>query len=127
MTDRYDFGRNWSEFAEKLTPAAISQAETALTRLIKSPANNTFLDIGCGSGLHSLAALRLGVARVVAFDYDEDSVETTRRVLTEFNDRAEWEVTQGDILAPSNSITGLFDIVYSWGVLHHTGAMWQAI
>ncbi|MFX8620485.1 50S ribosomal protein L11 methyltransferase, partial [Acinetobacter baumannii] len=43
----------------------------------------SFLDIGCGSGLHALAAMRLGVARVVGVDIDPNSAATARHVLSE--------------------------------------------
>lgn len=87
-----------------------------------------FLDIGCGSGLHSLAALRSGAAKIVSFDFDPDSVATTRR-LHEYAGRPSiWEVLEGSILDERfiQSIPPA-DIVYSWGVLHHTGHMWQAM
>ncbi len=86
------------------------------------------MDIGCGSGIHSLAALRLGAERVISFDYDRDSVATTERVRAFANSPSNWEVTQGSVL-DVNYMSQLpqADIVYSWGVLHHTGDMWSAV
>jgi len=127
MPPRYDFGRNWSEFASTVTPQSIEFAEQALTRLVDNPRGKTFFDIGSGSGLHSLAALRLGAARVVAIDYDPASVETTRRLLSAHADSDAWRVYRDDILNLEDPPDETFNIVYSWGVLHHTGAMWQAI
>jgi 2-polyprenyl-6-hydroxyphenyl methylase/3-demethylubiquinone-9 3-methyltransferase len=88
----------------------------------------TFLDIGSGSGLFSLAARRLG-AKVVAFDYDAESVACAMRLRARFrpND-TEWRIGQGSVLdAAFVGSLGEFDLVYSWGVLHHTGAMWTAL
>ncbi|MDR2412083.1 MAG: class I SAM-dependent methyltransferase [Holosporales bacterium] len=86
-----------------------------------------FLDIGSDSGLFSLATYRLG-AEVVSFDYDEDSVQCTQKLKDMMGDTSRlWSVFQGSIL-DQEMLRGLgtFDIVYSWGVLHHTGNMQQA-
>jgi 2-polyprenyl-6-hydroxyphenyl methylase/3-demethylubiquinone-9 3-methyltransferase len=87
-----------------------------------------FLDIGSGSGLSSLAARRLG-ARVVSFDYDPKSVECTTALREQFFPHdPDWRVEQGSILDRGYlEKLGRFDIVYSWGVLHHTGAMADAV
>lgn len=89
----------------------------------------SFLDIGCGSGLFSLAALNLGASRVVSFDYDADSVAACRELKQRRAPTAEnWQITQGSALDPVfMQSLGQFEIVYSWGVLHHTGRMWDAI
>ena len=90
-------------------------------------AGRTFLDIGCGSGLFSLAALQLG-AKVHSFDYDPDAVATTRQLRDRYAPDSDWRVEQGSVLDSSLiSRLGQFDIVYSWGVLHHTGALWEAL
>jgi 2-polyprenyl-6-hydroxyphenyl methylase/3-demethylubiquinone-9 3-methyltransferase len=87
----------------------------------------TFLDVGCGSGLFSLAAHRLG-ARVRAFDADEASVEAAKAVRERFAGPDAWSVERGSILdAELVRTLGAFDVVYAWGVLHHTGDMWTAI
>jgi 2-polyprenyl-6-hydroxyphenyl methylase/3-demethylubiquinone-9 3-methyltransferase len=80
---RFEFGRNWADFAEHLPPAAVEQAVAGLRRLVPDGAlaGKEVLDIGCGSGLHAVAALRLGAARVTAIDLDADSVATAERVL----------------------------------------------
>lgn len=127
MAERYDFGRNWSEFSATITSESIEFAEQALVRLVGDLNGKTFFDIGCGSGLHSLAAVRLGAARVVAIDYDPESVETTRRLLSAHADSNAWHAYRDDILKMAAPPDEKFDIVYSWGVLHHTGKMWNAI
>ncbi len=127
MTEiRYDFGDNWSRFLTTLGEAQIAAATAELQKLVGELHGKSFLDIGSGSGLHSLAALRLGAARVVAFDYDPRSVEATTKTLSAHAPGAGWTAGQGDILAPPRA-GERFDVVYSYGVLHHTGDMWTAI
>ena len=89
----------------------------------------TFLDAGSGSGLFSLAAVRLGAQRVRSFDYDPHSVECTQELRRRYAPRAaEWIVERGDALDGDYVRSlGRFDVAYSWGVLHHTGNMWVAL
>ncbi len=95
---------------------------------VQDLAGKSFLDIGCGSGLFSLAARRLG-ASVHSFDYDPDSVAcTTELKRRHFPQGVAWRVEQASVLDVDYLYSlGRFDIVYSWGVLHHTGAMRQAM
>ncbi|MHB8693435.1 MAG: class I SAM-dependent methyltransferase [Solirubrobacteraceae bacterium] len=88
----------------------------------------SFLDVGCGSGLFSLAAARVGADRIRSFDYDDDSVAATEAMRSRYAPDAPWHVERGDATASEycNSL-GTFDIVYAWGVLHHTGAMLRAM
>jgi SAM-dependent methyltransferase len=128
--DRFAFGRNWTSFLAAVDEPAIAAARLALCDLlqVESLAGLGFLDVGCGSGLSSLAARRLG-ARVHSFDFDADSVSATRQLKASFApDDAEWPIEQGSALdARYLESLGTWDVVYSWGVLHHTGAMWTAI
>ena len=127
MNERYDFGRNWAELASRFDIANVEQSATDLMRLVGDLQGRTFLDIGCGSGLHSTAALKLGAKSVHAVDYDPDCVATTQAVLSRFESDANWKVNRADVLDISTLPAEHFDIVYSWGVLHHTGNMWKAI
>jgi len=127
---RFAFGRNWSRFLEHLDDEKIRQAENSLKEMLEVSDLNgqRFLDIGSGSGLFSLAAKRLG-ASVHSFDYDPESVACTHELRRRyFADGQDWLVEQGSVLDSDYLRSlGAFDIVYSWGVLHHTGAMWAAL
>ena len=128
--ERFEFGKNWQQFLKILDHTRIEQAEASLSSMLRLPTltGRTFLDIGSGSGLFSLAARRLG-ARVHSFDFDADSVACAEELRRRFfPDDAEWTIEQGSVLDHDfvRSL-GTFDVVYSWGVLHHTGRMWDAI
>jgi 2-polyprenyl-6-hydroxyphenyl methylase/3-demethylubiquinone-9 3-methyltransferase len=127
---RFAFGRNWQRFLATLDEERIEIARLSLIeRLSRTSLEGTrFLDAGSGSGLFSLAARRLG-AVVHSFDYDMDSVECTRAVRRTYRpDDPLWAVEWGDVLDREYlARLGQFDVVYSWGVLHHTGAMWRAL
>jgi 2-polyprenyl-6-hydroxyphenyl methylase/3-demethylubiquinone-9 3-methyltransferase len=136
MTDLTDlgshfaFGENWANYAESLSEHEIDQAEEGLRRLLDAEtlAGRSFLDIGCGSGVHSLAALRLGASQIVACDIDPMSVQTAQTVLQRFaiaKDRS--RVFEMSVFALDAARVGTFDVVYSWGVLHHTGDMARAM
>lgn len=127
---RFEFGANWAAFLKSLDDERIALATTSLSSMLgeRSLAGKTFIDVGSGSGLFSLAARRLG-ARVLSFDYDPQSVACTRELRQRFfPDDPDWVVAEGSVLDPGYlQGLGRFDVVYSWGVLHHTGAMWQAL
>jgi len=127
---RFQFGKNWSAFLDRLDDARIAEAQQSLQTLLGRERLDglSFLDIGSGSGLFSLVARRLG-ARVHSFDFDADSVACTAKLREQqFPNDEHWVVEQGSILN-STYVDALdkFDIVYSWGVLHHTGAMYDAL
>jgi 2-polyprenyl-3-methyl-5-hydroxy-6-metoxy-1,4-benzoquinol methylase len=127
---RFAFGRNWRSFLTTLDEHRIDEARR---RLCESLGRDDLrglraLDIGSGSGLSSLVMHMLG-ADVVAFDYDADSVACTEELRRRYApDATNWQIMQGSALDPAFMAgLGQFDLVYSWGVLHHTGAMWPAI
>ncbi len=126
---RFSFGSNWESYSKHINEERIHEAIAALSKLIPLQCyqGKTFLDIGCGSGLHSLAALRLGFTKVVALDIDPSSVRTTQQVLQNHAPNQEWSVQELSIFDANPDSLGTFDVVYSWGVLHHTGDMYNAI
>lgn len=128
---RFGFGKNWQQFLRVLDEERIREAEKSLCEMlqVRDLAGKSFLDIGSGSGLFSLAAMRLGARRVHSLDYDPQSVACAHELKGRFFSTANcWRIERGDAL-DNNYLAGLgaYDVVYSWGVLHHTGNMWQAL
>jgi 2-polyprenyl-3-methyl-5-hydroxy-6-metoxy-1,4-benzoquinol methylase len=127
---RFAFGRNWSRFLEVLNDDRLAQAEQSLRQMLGLPhlKGKRFVDVGCGSGLFSLAARNLG-ARVHSLDYDPQSVACAEELRQRYfpQDR-DWIIEPGSALDSAYlQSLGVFEVVYSWGVLHHTGAMWRAL
>jgi 2-polyprenyl-6-hydroxyphenyl methylase/3-demethylubiquinone-9 3-methyltransferase len=130
-SERFEFGANWSRFLAHLDEQRVAEAVSSISAMLgfSSLEGLSFLDIGSGSGLFSLAAMRLGAERVYSFDYDPQSVACTAELRRRyFPDSPTWRVEQGDA-TDLEYLRGLgqFNVVYSWGVLHHTGAMWTGI
>lgn len=128
--ERFEFGKNWAGFLAVLDDERIAKAEESLKEMleVETLTGKTFLDIGSGSGLFSLAARRLG-AKVHSLDYDSSSFACTQELRNRyFPNDPDWRVEQGSALDVDYLRSlGEFDVVYSWGVLHHTGAMWSAL
>ncbi len=128
--ERFEFGKNWSRFLSLLDDTRIAEAEASLKSMLEVSdlQGKSFVDVGSGSGLFSLAARRLG-ARVHSLDFDPNSVACTKELRSRYfpNDN-QWRVEEASVLDESYlSSLGKFDVVYSWGVLHHTGQMWRAL
>lgn len=126
----FAFGKNWCDYSKTITDEKINDAVIELKRFLNGYdlAGKTFLDIGSGSGLHSLAALKLGVQSVTAIDIDKDSTKTTIQTLEKHApEEHNWKALNLNIFKSDNVLQEKFDVVYSWGVLHHTGDMWHAI
>jgi 2-polyprenyl-6-hydroxyphenyl methylase/3-demethylubiquinone-9 3-methyltransferase len=130
MAEQFEFGKNWSRFLRTLDPQRIEQAKQSLRAMLgmESLAGKSFLDVGSGSGLFSLAARQLG-ASVHSFDGDPESVFCTDWLRRRYcpGDQ-EWTVERASVLdAGYLGRLGRFDVVYAWGVLHHTGDLWRAL
>ena len=130
MNKRFGFGNNWKKYLKTMNLNRITDAENSLISMLdlKTLKEQTFLDIGSGSGLFSLAAVNLG-AKVTSFDYDMNSVDCNLALKKKYLPKnTSWQIDHGSILnVEFLKSLEKYDIVYSWGVLHHTGSMWKAI
>lgn len=125
---RFAFGENWSRFSAGVTETVIANSVASMRDTLGDLTGKSFLDIGCGSGIHSVAALRLGARRVRGFDYDPASEQCAQALLQRFSPDSTWIIEQGSALDESYLRSlGEFDVVYAWGVLHHTGDLWKAL
>ena len=125
----FSFGENWKHYLTTVSEEDINRAKRDIELWLgkNSVSGKTVIDIGSGSGIHSLAFYLLGAQRIYSLDVDPSSVDATK-TLWEKERPKNWIVSHGSILDGEfiQSI-GKFDIVYSWGVLHHTGSMWEAL
>jgi len=125
----FAFGENWKSYLRVLDPERVAQAEAGMRRLFPNGEleGAKFLDIGSGSGLSSLSAARLGAKHIDAVDIDKNSVEATRGLLSSSLPQGTWTTNLKSVFDLSPERDGTYDVVYSWGVLHHTGDMWRAV
>ncbi|GAB4377360.1 MAG: class I SAM-dependent methyltransferase [Salibacteraceae bacterium] len=126
----FSFGKNWKNYLSTVDQQALEMAGKDIDHWLDgvSIEGKRVLDIGSGSGIHSLSFFSRGVKELVSFDYDKHSVEATLKMHETAGKPENWKIMQGSVL-DRKFMEGLgqFDIVYSWGVLHHTGSMWEAI
>ena len=132
MTDRitFSFGENWSDFLSGVTEEDLRRALDDIEFWLgdRGVEGKRVVDVGSGSGIHSLSFLQLGAESVRSFDFDPLSVKATARMREQYGSPDNWTVEHGSVLDSAYLKTlGTFDIAYSWGVLHHTGSMWEAI
>jgi 2-polyprenyl-3-methyl-5-hydroxy-6-metoxy-1,4-benzoquinol methylase len=129
--NRFAFGRNWRGFLSVLDEGRIAEAEKSLQEMLETEnlLGKSFLDVGSGSGLFSLAAAGLGANKIHSFDFDPESVACIEELKRRYRPEMEtWTIERGSVL-DEGYLGGLgrYDIVYSWGVLHHTGDLRQAL
>jgi SAM-dependent methyltransferase len=131
MFNIFDFGANWEEFSKRRVDSRrLDIACESLQSLLEkqSFAGKSFLDVGCGSGLFSIAAHRLGAMKVVGIDVNPRCVEISRANRDVLVPSAPIEFHVASALEPKElERFGTFDLVYAWGSLHHTGSMWNAV
>ena len=126
----FSFGRNWTDFLRTVGDDEVEKAKTDICKWLGdgSVSGKDVIDIGSGSGIHSLAFVRLNARRVHSFDFDQFSVRATKETWSTAGQPKHWAVEHGSVLDKEYlDSLGQFDIVYSWGVLHHTGEMWKAV
>ncbi|HAZ28772.1 MAG TPA: class I SAM-dependent methyltransferase [Candidatus Magasanikbacteria bacterium] len=132
MTDKitFSFGKNWEHFLKTLTDEKISIAASSIKNFmgVDHFQDKRVLDIGCGSGIFSYVMFQMRAKEIVSFDVDPFSVKCGEYMKQKAGNPSNWTVCHGSVLDKTFlSPLGTFDLVYSWGVLHHTGNMWQAI
>ena len=124
----FDFGENWSNYLHDVDDDRVSLAMKNINDALGDNfiRDKSFLDIGCGSGIHSLAALKLNAKYVKSFDINKKNIINTKKIISKFWEKNNYDVEVMNILE-ANDYSIKYDIVYSWGVLHHTGEMNIAI
>lgn len=129
LETHFAFGDNWRSFVATVSERQIAEAVRSLARLLPAEEikDRRMIDIGCGSGLSMLAALRLGARPVLGVDIDPRSVDAANELLARHHPAGEWSVRLASVFDLTPEHDGPFDIVHSWGVLHHTGDLWGAI
>jgi 2-polyprenyl-6-hydroxyphenyl methylase/3-demethylubiquinone-9 3-methyltransferase len=126
----FSFGKNWKDYLSTIDEQVLEVARNDIEEWIGTPQirGKKVVDVGSGSGLSSLCFHNASPAELVSFDYDEHSVEATKSLRNRAGDARKWKIIRGSILDKAFlDQLGLFDVVYSWGVLHHTGRIWAAI
>jgi len=126
--NHFSFGNNWKIFLENINTESISEAKKSISNYFGDIQNKTFIDVGSGSGLFSLAAIQLG-AKVTSLDIDDNAIECNKLLREKYKiEKEDWKILKGSVLSEQFiQSLGKFDLVYSWGVLHHTGNMYKAL
>jgi len=124
----FNFGKNWLNYSKTVKNEDLETMKESLVNLIglENIKDKTFLDIGCGSGLFSIAAKKLGAGKVIGIDILPDSIKSSEENKKKF-DVQDISFERLSILDDKIKNLGRFDVVYAWGSLHHAGEMWKAI
>lgn len=125
---KFKFGENWLRFNKLINRKKILQARNSLKKYKISYMNKSFLDVGCGSGLFSLAASTLGCKKIYSVDVDDSSIKSTKILRENFNRKnLNWNIEKVSLIRDSfTKKCKNYDIIYCWGVAHHTGNMFKA-
>jgi 2-polyprenyl-6-hydroxyphenyl methylase/3-demethylubiquinone-9 3-methyltransferase len=126
----FSFGENWQSYLEDIDEERIAAARESLQRHfgVEDFSGSRFVDIGCGSGLFSLAALQLDAAEVISFDYDAGAVACAHELYQQAGEPDHWSLSQGNM--PNDDFIDSLpeaEYVYAWGSVHYTGSLWEAI
>ena len=127
----FGFGKNWLSYTKIIDESHCLQAQESLSELLGNDSliNKSFLDIGCGSGIFSIAAVRMGANKVIGIDIDPASIKASQTNAQRWLSKHErLSFVEGSVLdEQAMDDFGIFDVVYAWGSLHHTGSMYRAI
>jgi len=126
----FDFGENWKDYSKNaLGEKQLSEAKKSLELLIGKDKihNKKIFDLGCGSGIFSIALHQLKAKEVIGIDISKESIQTSLENKERFAPESNIKFLHESIFDEDIKKLGKFDLVYSWGVLHHTGDMWKAI
>ncbi|MDO8542554.1 MAG: class I SAM-dependent methyltransferase [Opitutaceae bacterium] len=127
-TDSFDF--QWTHLPEGrwLTsdPEFMRQVAAQVVEFTALPADwfrgRRVLDVGCGTGRYTQALLSLG-AHVTAVDQSASACRRTAETCAAFSERL--TVKDLDLLQWTEPAD--FDLVFCFGVVHHTGRTYRAI
>lgn len=124
----FSFGKNWRKYLNSLTIEKIQIVKQSLKDFLGNIKGKSCIDIGSGSGIFSYSMYALGAKEITSIDIDPFSVHCSNYLRSIVKNPERWNIYQGSILDQKViSQCGKYDIVYSWGVLHHTNNMWEAI
>ena len=138
---QFDFGANWKSFSDRaLSAAHVQQAKEHFAQLFAGIEldGRAFLDIGFGQGLTLLIAASEG-AKTIGCDINSTCADVVRSNQKRYFPGLPEDAVPllvGSILDPGfietlrteapDQSRRAYDIVHSWGVLHHTGNMRDA-